>query len=129
MATSAQPPITVRLAKLELCRNDKGQAHHPIRLTAPPHRAELPKSKAIAISHTQGTFSRQKMVIGHDTAGKKIEMELEKEWNVPDVITRLAELCNENGEKHGHEHAACWIDQLCVSQEPDEIAKRSPPSP
>jgi len=109
----------IRIAKVQVCRNDPCPfSQHP-HLNIDYDNVELSNTKALAISYTWGEFDREKVKIGHDVSGQVVEMELGKEWDVQETIERLAMICKENSDEHGPEHAGVWIDQLCIHQTDD----------
>lgn len=103
-----------------------------------PKHLELKHGNAIAISYTWGDFNRQNQAIGHrkpemqddDTQPNliSVHMELGQEWDVPEFVVALQELCIDSGS------IPLWIDQLCIAQQdqqevclalaqiPDEVA-------
>lgn len=104
----------IQLAKMQFCHNESCHMSKELHLCIEIFQVKLSASKAVAISYTWGEFDREKVVIGHDADGNSISMTLGKEWNIQELVFKLAEICNEN------QHAACWIDQLCIAQTNDE---------
>lgn len=106
--------------RLQFCHDDTCQITEHLHLKIETEDVELSRSLAIAISYTWGEFDRKDVVIGHSAQGNIVRMNLGKEWDIKELIVSLAMICIENGEEHGMEHAACWIDQLCIIQTQDD---------
>lgn len=113
--------MDIRIAKLQYCHDDTCQLSQELHLLVEHDHTELKRGAAVAISYTWGEFDRKDIVIGHDFQGNPISMNLGNEWNVQELLSRLAMVCLENGEEHGIENAACWIDQLCIPQSGDSL--------
>jgi hypothetical protein len=145
MADSPNILDRVLIAKLQFCQDDTCQLYshltgyldvnhlssdldidhlsNDLHLQIDCREVELSKSLAIAVSYTWGEFGRRDVLIGHNDRGKPVSMNLGREWDIQEAIVRLAELCIENGEQQGPEHAGLWIDQLCIPQTNAEIRK------
>lgn len=117
--------LRIHVARLDFCYDDTCQISELVHLVISLDQVELSTSKAIAISYTWGEFDRRDVVVGHDAQGKIIHMNLGEEWDTQEFITRLVLLCIENGEDHGTDHSACWIDQLCIVQTNDEEVRKT----
>lgn len=112
--------MNIQIVKLQFCHDNTCSLEKKWHLKVEYEYVELSKSSAIAISYTWGEFDRRDVVIGHDAQGSAVSMNLGREWDVEELIVRLATICLDNGEEHGSEHAACWIDQLCLSQKSED---------
>jgi hypothetical protein len=109
----------LRIAKLQWCHdlacNIAG--HLSLHVKVEYDIVKIANSSAIAISYTWGSFDRADVIIGHDAAGNVIRVNLGSEWEVQETINTLVELCLDNGERQGPQHAAVWMDQLCTKQD------------
>jgi hypothetical protein len=121
MQESLETVAHIRIAKLEFCHDDTCYFSKDLHLKIKVEDVELSKSAAVAISYTWGEFDRRDIAIGHDAQGIAVSMNLGKEWDIQELIVSLAMVCLENGEEHGMEHAACWLDQLCIIQTTENL--------
>ncbi|KIX04666.1 uncharacterized protein Z518_05536 [Rhinocladiella mackenziei CBS 650.93] len=114
MEETSKYPTFIRVARMQFCHNSEYEHGSDLHLNIEFDDIELEKSSAIAISYTWGEFDREDEVIGHDTEGTPLLLNLGKEWDVQEMTACLARLCIDNGEERGSRHAGCWIDQLCI---------------
>jgi len=75
------------------------------------------KNYAVAISYIWGEFDREEHDVGHVAGDTNLHvyLELGKEWNINNMIYRLVEI-SQTGKW-------CWMDQVCIPQQEDEIRK------
>lgn len=112
--------FTIRVSHFELCVSPAcplSSLSHP-HLVVSTHTVELVQEAAVAISYAWGQFDRQKRVIGHRPGGSPVEMELGVEWEHPDFVTALHNICQETSKP-------CWLDQLSIMQNDDEDVKKT----
>lgn len=112
--------FTIRVSHLELCVSPACPFESPAHqhLVVRTQTVQLAQEAAVAISYAWGKFNRQKRVIGHHPDGSPVEMVLGVEWEGPDFVTALHNICEETSRP-------CWIDQLSIMQNDDEDVKKT----
>lgn len=107
---------TARVVKVVLCHDKTCPGLSYPHLAVELLQVPLEYGKATAISYTWGEFGRRPVFLGHmhDDNSHCICIELGTEWDVSDVIARLASESSEH---------PIWIDQLCIRQESEEIRR------
>ena len=107
------PKINMALIRI-CCCEDYGSDHLSVEIKG----EELHESLGAAISYTWVEFNRQMRLVVHvyGRPAQPISLCLGAEWSVPAFMRRLIELTDEYG--------ACWIDQLCLSQD-DEVIRQT----
>lgn len=111
---------TVKVAEISICHLLDCRHSEDLHLLVSWSYVNLDHGNVVAISYTWGEFNRTDSVIGHDADGKKISMQIGEEWDRTEFIMALAGICMSESET-----LACWLDQLCITQDDDEEVRRT----
>jgi len=110
----------VKVAEISLCHLLDCKHSEDLHLLVSWRHADLDQDDVVAVSYTWGEFNRNDFVVGHDSNGKPISMQIGDEWERGEFIVALADICMSETKT-----LACWLDQLCIAQDDDEEVRRT----
>lgn len=118
-SVQSQPLQTASIAKFVFCSADLCPLRSIERTHLLVSKSQIDlvneKDAAVALSYTWGQFEHTKRLIGHSVDGEPVFLILGAEWDTVDITNSLVRL--------SLEYAGCWIDQLCMPQKDEEVAR------